>query len=171
LKQYEDGGYHIEDCLYSTNTKVVTFYVKDPLVEKIEKLGINPEIVEGANDVSMADMLAVQSMLQECYADNAVSFTVNLEPDAVQNERILQQVESGISNIVIGEASDSTVDEVAKTIIHYLPHLKGTTIMVDGGRPQAPFERISKEEFERSEFEKELGQGELECSVNGCPVR
>lgn len=173
VQEYIEQGYEVEDCIYSPNTKVVKFYVEDPLVQELRDLGIDPEIVEGANDVSLADMLAVQSMLQECYADNAVSFTVNIEPDEQQVMNLEQQVYNGVNayDLRIGPAHESTVDAAAKTIIHYLPHLKGTTIMVDGSRPQSPLERISKEEFDLAESVKEFGQGELACSVNGCPIK
>jgi hypothetical protein len=173
VQEYADQGYEVEDCIYSPNTKVVTFYVQDPLVQQVIDAGYDPEIVEGASDVSLGDMLAVQAMFQECYADNAVSFTVNIEPDAKQVNNLERQLDEGVSvyDLKIGPADDATVDAAAKTIIHYLPHLKGTTIMVDGSRPQAPLERITQVEFENAEYIKEFGQGELACSVNGCPIR
>lgn len=173
VQEYIDQGYHVEDCIYSPNTKVVTFYVEDPLVAQVIDAGYDAELVEGASDVSLGDMLAVQAMFQECYADNAVSFTVNIEPDAQQVANLKRQVDEGVSvyDLKIGPAEESTVDAAAKTIIHYLPHLKGTTIMVDGSRPQAPLERITQAEFQEAEYAKEFGQGELACSANGCPIR
>lgn len=172
LTQFE-GTHEIEDCLYTSNTKVVTMYVKDPLVAEVEALGLDPDIVEGADDLSISDMLGVQAMLQECYVDNAISFTINVAPDFRQEQNVKQQIADGVDEalIKIGPPDDETVEEVMDTMLHYLPHLKGTTIMVDGSRPQAPLERISKGEFESHELAKELGQGELACSVNGCPVK
>lgn len=173
VAEYAAEGYEVEDCIYSPNTKVVKFYVEDPLVQQVIDAGYDPEIVEGANDVSLGDMLAVQAMFQECYADNAVSFTVNVEPDKQQRLNLKKQIAQGVDAyaLKIGPASDETVDAAAKTIIHYLPHLKGTTIMVDGSRPQAPLQRITKEEFDQAEYEKEFGQGELACGPVGCPIK
>jgi len=171
LREFEEQGYEIEDDLYTRNTKVVSFYVKDPLVAAVEDLGIDPEVVEGANEISLGDMLAVQAMVQECYADNAVSFTVNIEPDRQQQDFMAQQVKDGVdaADLKIGPPLLSTVEAAKAIIIHYLPHVKGTTIMVDGSRPQSPYERISRAEFELAEYIKEMGSGELACGPNGCP--
>lgn len=172
LQKHIDAGRRVEDDLYSANTKVVYFCVQDPLVEEVTHLGFDEEIIEGANEVGLADSLAVQAMLQECYADNAISFTINVEPDAKQKEFFDAQVSDNVSplDLKVGEPMESTIEEAKKTIIHYLPHLKGTTIMVDGSRPQAPLQRITKEEFEQSTI-VEIGQGELDCGPVGCPIK
>ena len=173
VQEFVDQGYEVEDCLYTANTKVVAFYVKDPLVQAVENLGIDPDIVEGANDIDLSDMLAVQAMVQECYADNAVSFTVNIEPDEVQKAYLKDQLDQGVSllDLKVGPAGEGTISSAQADIIHYLPYLKGTTIMIDGSRPQSPYERISKAEWEMAEYIKEMGSGELACGPSGCPVK
>ena len=143
IDQFIADGYKVEDCIYNPNTKVVSFYYKDPLCE----LALNESLVEGAADVSLEDFLAVQAMVQEHYADNAISFTINVEPDKY------------------------SVEDAAKIFIKYLDKIKGTTIMPDGTRPQSPYIRISKAEYELAEYVKTMGSGELACSVNGCPVK
>jgi ribonucleoside-triphosphate reductase len=147
-----EEGYEVEDCQYTANTKVVNFYCKDSILE----LDVNEDLVESANEISLADMLAVQSMVQECYADNAVSFTVNVPATE----------ETDGKPTALG-----LLDEALATIIHYLPHVKGTTIMVDGSRPQAPYERISKAEYDLYEYIKSTGQGFDECSTGACPIK
>jgi ribonucleotide reductase alpha subunit len=171
LEQLIADGVEVEDDIYTVNTKVATFYVKDPLVAQVEALGMDAEIVEGAQDVSLSDFLAIQSMVQECYADNAISFTVNIEPDERQREYLAKQIADGVEAwaLQVGPPSYDTVERAKATIIHYLPNLKGTTIMIDGSRPQSPYERISRAEYELAEYVKSTGSGELACGPNGCP--
>ena len=166
-------GYEIEDDIYTVNTKVVTFYVKDPLVAEVEALGFDSDLVEGAQDVSLTDFLAIQAMVQECYADNAISFTVNIEPDQRQREFLAKQIENDVPAwaLKVGPPSFETVERAKQTIIHYLPNLKGTTIMIDGSRPQSPYERISRAEYELYEYVATTGSGELACGPNGCPEK
>ncbi|MFG2710270.1 hypothetical protein ACGFX2_06850 [Streptomyces goshikiensis] len=53
----------------------------------------------------------------------------------------------------------------------WLPELKGTTLMPDGTRAQAPYERITEEEFDSYELTSvEDGTGE-DCATGACPVR
>lgn len=148
LRQFELDGYHIEDDIYTPNTKVVEFVTMDTLVEEVATLGLDADyLVEAADEIELADMLGVQAMYQECYADNAVSFTVNIPPDTY------------------------TVKEGMDTLIHYLPRLKGTTIMIDGSRPQSPYERITKAQY-LAHTNQEVGDGiNEECATGACPVK
>jgi adenosylcobalamin-dependent ribonucleoside-triphosphate reductase len=139
------ADHRIEDCIYSKNTKVVYFYYKDSLVDYAEKIWKNADLVEDQSEIHLADMLAVQAMIQAYYCDNAVSFTANILPDSL------------------------TFRELKSLLINYLPRLKGTTIMVDSTRAQAPYERISKNEFEM--HESTVSQGEMECATGACPIR
>ena len=45
-----------------------------------------------------------------------------------------------------------------------------TTVMVDGTRPQAPFERITRDEYEAATGQA-VGQAMDDCSTGACPVR
>jgi adenosylcobalamin-dependent ribonucleoside-triphosphate reductase len=149
IQEFVDQGYEVEDCLYSANTKVVTFPTKELLVEQVESLGFNPEeIVESADEISLEDMLAFQAMYQNHYADNAVSFTVNVPENKYG------------------------IDEAMQILVKYLPELKGTTIMVDGTRPQAPYSRVSKAEYLNLASPKTV-QDSLDesCSTGACPIR
>jgi ribonucleoside-triphosphate reductase len=92
-------------------------------------------------------MLAFQAMYQTEYADNAVSFTVNF-PE--------------------GKYS---VDEAAALIKSWLPDLKGTTLMPDGTRAQAPYERITEEEFNTYAVTSIEDSTDEDCATGACPVR
>lgn len=141
-------GFEVDACVYdpSGNTMVVTFPTKDKLVAEVEAMGYEAELVESADELSLDQMLCFQAMYQKHYADNAVSFTANV-PEGLD------------------------VDETAKVIASWLPHLKGTTIMVDGTREQAPYERISEAEFEQYELTRVEDGTDEECSTGACPVR
>ena len=139
-------GHPIEKDLYSKNTSVVTFFCKDPLVEEVQGLNFDESIVEGQHEISLDDSLAIQAMLQKEYVDNSISFTINLEPDQLDK------------------------DETKQTIIHYLPQLKGTTIMIDNTRKQPPFERITKEDYEKAK-KQQVFQGDVDCKNNVCPIK
>ncbi len=149
IQEFVDQGYEVEPCQYSANTMVVTFPTKEKLVEEVEALGFNAdEIVESQDELSLEDMLAFQEMYQTHYVDNAVSYTVNL-PE--------------------GKYS---VDDVMATLRPYLPNLKGTTIMVDGSRPQAPYERISKMHYNYLSGPKSVEDStDEDCATGACPIR
>ncbi|WJN63062.1 ribonucleotide reductase [Streptomyces phage phiScoe3] len=141
-------GYAVDTCVYdqSGNTVVVTFPTKDKLVAEVEDMGFDPDLVESADELTLDQMLGFQAMYQKHYADNAVSYTCNV-PEGLK------------------------VDDVMAVIESWLPHLKGTTIMVDGTREQAPYERISMEEFEQYELTRIEDSTDEDCASGACPVR
>lgn len=149
IQDYIDKGYRVEPCLYSANTMVVYFLTKEKLVQEVEDLGYDAEyVVQSQDELSLDDMLAFQEMYQTNYVDNSISYTANI-PE--------------------GKYS---VKEVMTTIKKYLSTLKGTTIMVDGTRPQAPYQRISKAEYESLSSPKSIEDSVDEsCSTGACPVR
>jgi ribonucleoside-triphosphate reductase len=133
-------AHEVEDCIYSADTKVVVFHVRDTVLDTVPE-----DMVEQADEVSAADMLAVQRLVQTHYADNAVSFTVNIDPE-------------------------TSHAELADALREHLPYLKGTTVMPDASRPQAPYTRITREAYEAA-TDHEVGQSFEECSLGACPVR
>jgi ribonucleotide reductase alpha subunit len=149
IEEYRQQGYFTEPSIYSANTTVVMFPTKEKLVEEVEALGFDADrIVESQDELSLDDNLAFQEMYQVNYVDNAVSYTVNL-PE--------------------GKYS---VDEVMSTLKPYLPNLKGTTIMVDGTRPQAPYTRLTKDEYLALTGPKSVEDStDEECSTGACPIR
>lgn len=147
LRNFEKMGYPVEMDVYSANTKVVTFYIKDPLVEKVEKAGLPVDLVEGSRDIHLQDLLAVQAMAQECFADNAVSFTAN----------IIQ--------------SEYTVNDIIEALKIYGPRVKGATVMIAEGYEQMPYERITREEWQAASY-RTIGQADNDCESKGaCPIK
>ena len=119
---------------------------KDNLVAEIEAMGYPRELVESADELTADRMLAFQAMYQAEYADNAVSFTVNVPP--------------GLDH-----------EELSEDIRGWLPYLKGTTVMVDGSRPQAPYERITAEEYQAAKARSIADGIDEECASGACPIR
>lgn len=147
LQELEAMGYPVEDSVYTPNTKVVSFYVEDPMGAKVVEAGYPIEIVEGQYDVHLQDLLAVQAMIQECYSDNAVSFTANIVK------------------------SEYTVNDIIEAIKIYGPRLKGCTVNPDvSDRPQTPYEAITKEQYESFAL-RSIGQAEIECKNGVCPIK
>lgn len=149
LQEYIDQGYDVEPSIYAANTMVVKFLTKEKLVQEVEELGYNAdEIVQSQDELSLEDMLAFQEMYQVNYVDNAISYTAN-----------------------VPEGKYSVKDAMA-IIKKFLPTLKGTTIMVDGTRAQAPYERLTKAEFDELSAPKTVEDSvDEECSTGSCPIR
>lgn len=149
LKGLEAKGYLVEKS-YSPNSKVVTFYCKDPLVSSAEKRGLDVSLIEEQQEISISDHLSVQRMLQDEYADNSISYTVNFLPSKVK------------------------ADDIERAVKVQLPHLKGTTLMPEGdSRPQAPFQRISAQEYEAMDKKglAMVSDAERECQNGSCPIK
>ena len=133
--------HEIEDCIYSADTKVVVFHTKDTILNKVD-----PDLIEQSDEIDISDMLATQALIQEHYADNAVSFTANVNPEL-------------------------PLEDLREAVREYLPRLKGTTIMPDASRPQSPYTRITQEQWEAA-TDQEVGQGFDECASGGaCPIK
>lgn len=149
VQEAVNAGHLVEKCIYdqSGNTMVVAYPTKEKLVAEVEALGYDPAIVESADEIRLDAMLAFQAMYQEEYADNAVSFTVNFPEGKL------------------------SLDEAADTIKRWLPDLKGTTLMPDGTREQAPYERITAEQFAEYEVTSVEDSTDEDCATGACPVR
>ncbi|MFJ6680621.1 ribonucleoside-triphosphate reductase, adenosylcobalamin-dependent [Streptomyces werraensis] len=149
VQEAVNAGHLVEKCIYdqSGNTMVVAYPTKEKLVAEVEALGYDPAIVESADEISLDAMLAFQAMYQEEYADNAVSFTVNFPEGKL------------------------SLDEAADTIKRWLPDLKGTTLMPDGTREQAPYERLTAEQFAEYEVTSVEDGTDEDCATGACPVR
>lgn len=142
-------GFAVEDDQYDASgmTAVVVYPTEDILLSQVRSLGFGDRTVQSADELSIEDMLAVQAVYQRCWADNAVSYTVNI-PE--------------------GKVSES---ELSGILVKYLPDLKGTTVMVDASRPQAPYTRISREEYESAVATTIEDSTDESCKNGACPVR
>ena len=140
LADHVAKGRHVEPCAYTSGTSVVSIPTRDQILDDYPE-----ELIEQADEIDPEVMLATQAFVQEHFADNAVSFTVNVPEGYAYRD-------------------------LARALLRYLPKLKGTTVMVDGTRPQAPFERITRDEYEAATGQA-VGQAMDECSSGACPVR
>jgi ribonucleoside-triphosphate reductase len=147
--EYAMRGYHIEPCQYAPSTTVVSIPTKDSLLAEVEKIygSMAEEIVESAASLTLDQMLDFQAMYQEIWADNAVSYTANVDP------------------------ADYEVSELMETMIRFGRRLKGATIFPEMSRPQSPYERITKEQFEEFEATQINDGVDEECASGACPVK
>jgi ribonucleoside-triphosphate reductase len=146
VEEYRRKGYRVEPCQYAPNTSVVEIPTKDSLLDELEY----PEYFQHAGDLTIKDMLNVQRLYQKYWADQAVSYTVNVDPEKY------------------------TAEELAGLLAEYLPELKGTTCFPEMSMPQTPYERITKEEYLQRAAEvgievTDTGFDEV-CASGACPV-
>jgi ribonucleoside-triphosphate reductase (thioredoxin) len=151
VADYEAQGYMAIDDPYAANTVVVEIPSKEAVVERVEKAGISGDIVESADELTLTQLLDFQEMVQVEFADNAVSFTANLDPAKYTVERL---------------------GEILRTYSHTL---KGTTIFPEQGFELAPYERIDKAEYESWIASTGLANVEdgidEDCTNGACPIR
>src|SRR5690606_28274351 len=147
--EYASKGYNIEPCQYAPSTTVVEIPTKDSLLAEVEKIygPAAEEIVQSAADLTLEDMLEFQRMYQHFWADNAVSYTANIDPNKY------------------------TVADLMEILTAFGGELKGATIFPEMSRPQSPYERISKEEFEQFEATQTADGVDEECASGACPVK
>lgn len=146
VEEYRNKGYKVEPCIYAANTMVVEIPTRDPLVSEV----MDPSVIEHAGMLSLEDMLSVQALYQEHWADQAVSYTASVDPERY------------------------TVDDVARILLEFMPRLKGSTIFPELSRDQAPYERITREQYivmaARVGIETEdTGFDEI-CASGACPI-
>lgn len=149
LQGLMDIGYDVEDDLFAPNTAVVTIPTKDSLVQAVVDLhGADAEeYVEAANDLSLNELLGLQAMYQTCWADNAVSFTANVDPERY------------------------TADDVAVQLKKFAGLIKGSTLFPEASFPQAPYTRITKQQYEAAAAQSVEDSIDLDCTTGACPIR
>lgn len=151
VSNYIAQGYNVVEDPQAANTVVVEIPSKESVVARVEAAGWPAEIVESADELTLSQLLDFQAMVQVEYADNAVSFTANIDPSLY------------------------TVDALAKTLKEYAPRLKGTTIFPERGYELAPYERITQQDYE--DWVTSTGLTNVEdgtdedCANGACPIR
>lgn len=142
VEEYRAKGFHTEPCRYAANTTVVEIPTRDPLCDEVSR----EELVVSQQQLSVADMLAVQEMYQSCYADNAVSYTASVDPE------------------------ETDEDELVAVLTDYLSLLKGTTAFPSLTRPQSPYEPMIKDQYEAYEATTTESGFDEACATGACPV-
>jgi len=149
LQRMVDEGYEVEDDLFAPNTAVVSIPTKDTLVQAVvDRYGEAAEaIVEDASELTLRELIAFQSLYQTLWADNAVSFTANVDPERYSAEY------------------------VGDVLQEFAGKIKGSTIFPEASFPQAPYERITKQQYEEA-VAKQVADGVDENCANGaCPIK
>lgn len=154
ILDYMSQGFVIEDDIYDPSgmTAVVVIPTENILIAEVRELvktydlDFDESVVESAEDLTLDDMLSFQALYQEYWADNAVSYTCNI-PD--------------------GKYSPEELQDILK---RHLPKLKGTTIMVDASREQAPYTRITQADYEAAAAKRIEDSADFECSTGSCGI-
>ncbi|AHJ86415.1 ribonucleotide reductase [Mycobacterium phage 40AC] len=149
LQELVDQGYEVEDDLFAPNTSVVSIPTKDTLVQAVvDRYGKDAEeIVESADELTLNDLIAFQALYQTCWADNAVSFTANVDPAAY------------------------SAADVAATLEKFAGLIKGSTIFPEASFPQAPYERITKQQYESAAVQAVEDGVDENCANGACPIK
>jgi len=149
LQRMVDEGYDVEDDLFAPNTAVVSIPTKDTLVQSVvDRFGRDgEEIVEAANDLTLDQLIGFQALYQTYWADNAVSFTANVDPEAY------------------------TAEYVGEVLQKYAGKIKGSTIFPEASFPQAPYERITKAEYEAAAVQAVEDGVDESCANGACPIK
>lgn len=149
LQGLVDQGYEVEDDLFAPNTSVVSIPTKDTLVQAVIDLHGKDaeELVEAADDLTLTELMAFQSLYQRAWADNAVSFTANVDPERY------------------------SADDVAETLQRFAGLIKGSTLFPEQSFPQAPYERLTKAEYEASHAKSVADGVDEDCANGSCPIK
>jgi len=142
-------GYEVEDDLFAPNTAVVSIPTKDTLVQSVVDIygEAGEDYVEAADDLSLTQLLEFQALYQTYWADNAVSFTANVDPDTYLSS------------------------DVAEILQRFAGRIKGSTIFPEASFPQAPYERITKAEYEAAVVKAVSDGVDEECANGACPIK
>lgn len=147
---YANRGFLVEPDAVAAETMVVSIPTKDILLEQVAAIWGSEkahELVQSPAELSLQDMLNVQAMYQDLWADNAVSYTANVDPKKY------------------------SVADLTQLLTEYGPELKGSTVFPEQSFVQAPYERLTKEEFEAFSVSETNDSVDEECATGACPVR
>lgn len=164
-------GVTIEDAIFEPNTLIAVIPCKNKLLAELEVIhGVSKAewLLEEASEIPLDDMLAVQQMVQYEYADNAISFTVNRPPDATQQAFIAEHPDWSWTGESLPLPEPAYLEDALATIKHFLPRLKGTTVMIDGSRMQAPYTPLTKEQYESAVGHQIAESFDGECAGGAC---
>lgn len=116
--------------------------------EVVDRFGEEAEeVVEAANDLTLVQLMSFQALYQTFWADNAVSFTANVDPEAYTSEY------------------------VGDVLREFAGRIKGSTIFPEASFPQAPYERITKAEYESAAVQAVEDGVDESCANGACPIK
>lgn len=130
-----------------------TTYVIDPTVERlVQEHGIDPDSVEDAMSLArnVERRIAMQAFIQD-FVDQAISSTINL-PEW-------------------GEPGNNNAKQFAKTLLQYLPRLRGITVYPDGARAGQPITPLKYETVKRYHREEAVyEESDERCQGGVCGI-
>lgn len=152
IQDFEMRGYRVIPDPQVANTVVVEIPTINSLVDEVVTMGYDPSFLEDASMVTISDQLGVQDMYQTYWSDNAVSYTVNFDPNLYD------------------------YDAIADALYRRIGSLKGSTLFPERGFELPPYERVGKEkilaQIGSQAIEAAQGDGVDEsCASGACPVR
>lgn len=126
-------------------------YIVDPTAHRLIHEGISPDLIEDSLSLA-ADVerrMKFQAWLQS-FVDHGISSTINLPPWG-----------SELNN-------DSTVTGFGRTLMNYLPNLRGVTAYPDGARDGQPLTRVEYSEAVSRLGTEFIDQSSYECKNGVC---
>lgn len=88
LDQLKEAGYHVEPDVYSKNTEVVSFPIKEDFYSR------------GIEDVTIWEQMENVAQMQECWADNQISVTVTFNKNEAKDiKQVLELYETRIKGV------------------------------------------------------------------------
>lgn len=126
-------------------------YVIDPTAERaVNEYGVDPSDIEDAYSLASNPerRIAMQAFVQD-FVDQAISSTINL-PEW-------------------GEDGNNSFREFGKTLLKYLPRLRGITVYPDGSRPGQPITAI-KYETAKKHLDVVYEESDERCKGGSCGV-
>ena len=133
-----------ERDIVSDHTVIVKHLCRDTILDNVWA----PWLVETGEELTINQQLAAQEFIQKWWADNAVSYTVQLSH------------------------SDS-VRDIYDGLLKYGKYIKGSTMFPPTSIPQPPIEALTQEEYNELKQiqESSTSQADLDCFNEACPVR
>lgn len=152
LIELAERGYHIEDAIAEDNTVVVSFPVRDGILERYDE-----ELIEDSSDFGVGDFIRLIATVQETFCagedGNAISATAQI-PQSMDPEKIVASIRPWLGSV------------------------KGVTAFPNVSRPQSPYEPLTKQAYIEaldavaSNVETLVGDSnDGSCSTGACPVR
>jgi ribonucleoside-triphosphate reductase len=149
-QEARDQGYTVVDDIYAARTKVVEYPVEDAIIGRYDEA-----LIEQSDEVSFDQFFELVAAVQATFCGagdgNAVSAT---------------------ASIPVG----SNPGDLAESIRGFLGQVKGITAFPDKSRDLAPYERLTRYEFQTlvqngATIATGGDSNDGECGPNGCPIR
>jgi len=125
-------------------------YIVDPTVKRlVDEHGFDPNEIEDAMTLAedVERRMSMQAFVQD-FVDQAISSTINL-PEW-------------------GEPGNNNAKEFGRTLLRYLPRLRGVTAYPDKSRPGQPLEKVDYEEALKRQPKVE--ETEEQCAQGACGI-